>query len=292
MELFSHNPFPNAPVFMNLNCELAAYFARTLNASMLSLTLPKRFRVSIGSMANYAKAFWPGNEDDRFFLGLYCHATTYRSGLREASLPAMTEALFFGIRVPIPRFAMLWVTATGNFWEDPRHRLVAAFTKIYVSWDHGSEKLTPLTATGTDEKWYDDFLALYIGDFRAPRIFNLGDFRFGKSSILHLRVSHISVWESCPGKSQYRTGVELHVPGESNFSVNLIFMFSPRKPSVMATFSRLLLYALLLIDFSIHKRPDSILLSSSGRGSCCYNSLDMVSWETLRLHCKDCLTIG
>lgn len=228
-ELFSFQKLPGAPVLADLNCELNLSFVNHLVASHLSLRLTRRPKVvSIDTIAAYAKVFSVGNNNERFYLGLYCHLD-YQGfrGPMDHYLPppflGRVDELFIQVKAPAHSFALLWVTVPKNFWEMPANRMAADFAQIYAFWDNNTGELILSAASGLNRKWYTSFAAVFVRDYQPLQRFYLRDLHFGETAVQHLEMMNIQMRPFRILSEYSLTRIELRHPKGPNASIVVEF---------------------------------------------------------------------
>lgn len=217
---FSVSTVTNAPVLMNLNCELGTSFLEHLVASHLIFELYDRswrYRAEWAKMHLYAKTLMTRNSEDRFYLGLYCHPEGLNNERWGLEL-AFARDLIRLLPIPSHSFAMLWVTTSENFWDEPWNRFATVCTQIYAMWDKTSNDMILQTRENEHMKWYSSYLQLYMNFERSLETFVWNCLKFGRQSLRHLGMRRIRLKELVESVQHSRYFVELHDPQDRNIS--------------------------------------------------------------------------
>lgn len=217
--MFSLFARENAPVLINLNCDLRRDFLETLVASQLSLSASELYTFPRWDITTkYSKVFVTSNKKDRFNLGLTCHMSRDEKidFFHTYIFTRGYESLLPKLRIPSHSLVLLWITDHLNF-STVGSRAAAPFTQIYAFFDSGSRELTLRATKSAIEKWYDPFLQLDldIGTDQMLERFELEDLKFGSTSYRNFRIKSVSI-EQFSGLDTY---VELHDPDSTNVSL-------------------------------------------------------------------------
>lgn len=200
---FSVVTFQNTTVLINLNCELEPHFRLRLLASHLSLgrltirgtkrrAQADKETVSFGARfagrepkdsfidekATYSEAFLTTDNEDRFYLGLYCHLE------KRAEHAFDVHQSLRNVKAPSHSFAVLWI---GDATDDSFGRETqptAPYTRIFEAWQRETGKLESYATEQRSKKLYNHFLALYFNfNLNGITPCTLESLKFGRISV-------------------------------------------------------------------------------------------------------------